>query len=485
MFRRLAHLIESASRAQLAFGLVAVFLVSRAAYFALGVRFNDYPLGVYWQFLPVRLLRTRLIESLLHLHAQPPLYNLYLGCVLKLAGERHAILFHAVNVLLGLGVLLGSLALMRRLGVSRLRAAAVSLWFVTSPAFVAYENWLFYTLPLAFLLLLSALLLEGFLRRGTAVAGSAFFCVLFAIGASRSLFHLAWFVAIGLGLAAARPRLRGTLLRCGAVPLLLLLALYAKNGVLFGKFGVSSWVGMSLARLTVREMAPDLQERLIAEGRLSPVSRVVPFSKPDSYPAELFAVPTRFARVPALASLEKLNDATNFNHFGYLRVSDLYLADALCVLRHEPDVYRRALAEAWEIYFRSPSSLKFLGVDNRRTLATLFDVYDYLFFGRVPWVGFSRGERGEADFSGARYLGLLLGLPLLLAFGAWVAWGGAAGQLGPDQRLVVGYLCFNIAWVALVGNLLELGENNRFRFETDPLSLALFGLLIQRLRPRG
>jgi len=34
--------------------------------------------------------------------------------------------------------------------------------------------------------------------------------------------------------------------------------------------------------------------------------------------------------------------------------------------------------------------------------------------------------------------------------------------------------------VALVGNLLELGENNRFRFETDPLSLCLLGLLLDR-----
>jgi hypothetical protein len=39
--------------------------------------------------------------------------------------------------------------------------------------------------------------------------------------------------------------------------------------------------------------------------------------------------------------------------------------------------------------------------------------------------------------------------------------------------------------VALVGSLLELGENNRFRFETDPLSLWLLGLVLDRsLIPR-
>ncbi len=39
--------------------------------------------------------------------------------------------------------------------------------------------------------------------------------------------------------------------------------------------------------------------------------------------------------------------------------------------------------------------------------------------------------------------------------------------------------------MALVGNLLELGENNRFRFEADPLSLCLLGPLLERsLIPR-
>ncbi len=481
---RLGRVLDAAPRGQVVLGLAAAFALSRLAYFALGVRFNDYPLGVYWQFLPVRLLRTRLIESLLHLHAQPPLYNLYLGSVLKLAGDRPAILFHAVNLLLGLGVLLGSCALMRRLGVSRLPALLLSLWFVTSPAFVAYENWLFYTLPMAFLLLLSALLLELFLRRGTLLSGAAFFSVLFAIAASRSLFHLAWFLAIVLGLLATRSVPRRTLLKAAAMPLVLLLALHAKNLALFGEWSLSSWMGMNLARLTLGELPAETRERLVAEGRLSLASRAVPFSPPDQYPAELFVLPPRFARVPALASPEKLNDSVNFNHIGYLRVSDLYLRDALDVMRREPGLYLKAVAQAWEIYFRSPSSLKFLGVDNRRVLATLFDAYDYACFGRVPWIGFPRGEHGEAEFSGARYLLLLLGLPLLFGFGVLVAGGRAGAALGKQQRLVVGYLCFNIAWVALVGNLLELGENKRFRFETDPLSLALLGLLAKRLTTR-
>lgn len=44
---------------------------------------------------------------------------------------------------------------------------------------------------------------------------------------------------------------------------------------------------------------------------------------------------------------------------------------------------------------------------------------------------------------------------------------------------MIGYLCFNIAYVGLIASLFEIGENNRIRFSTDPLSIVLLGVAIQ------
>lgn len=101
-----------------------------------------------------------------------------------------------------------------------------------------------------------------------------------------------------------------------------------------------------------------------------------------------------------------------------------------------------------------------------------------MFFGRWPWPWPGEPEEGAAP---PRYWGLRLILPVLFVFGLVTAAGrGRAGRaLDRRQRLVVGFLCFNIAYVALAGNLLELGENNRFRAETDPLSLVLLGVLVE------
>lgn len=45
--------------------------------------------------------------------------------------------------------------------------------------------------------------------------------------------------------------------------------------------------------------------------------------------------------------------------------------------------------------------------------------------------------------------------------------------------LTAGFLVLNVIWIVVVGNAVELGENNRFRFVADPLCLALLGLFIQ------
>ncbi|HEV7501472.1 MAG TPA: hypothetical protein VGQ33_15765, partial [Vicinamibacteria bacterium] len=122
-----------------------MFVVSRALYAFAGVRFNDGPLEVYWQYLDPFLLRTRLGESLLYLHSQPPLFNLFLGLALK-TGDEHAV-FVPTFLALGLIVYAGSFLLLRRLGVSAWIAFGLATWMATSPSFVAYESWLFYSLP--------------------------------------------------------------------------------------------------------------------------------------------------------------------------------------------------------------------------------------------------------------------------------------------------------------------------------------------------
>ena len=444
-----------------------VFALSRALYFRAGVRFNDGPLGVYWQYLDPFLLRRRLAESLFYLHGQPPLFNLYLGAALKTGHERAV--FIATFLACGLAVYAASFALMRRLAVSAPVAFLLATWMATSPGLVAYENWLFYSLPVAALLLAATLMLERAARTGATRDGVGFAAILLVVCGARSLYHLLYLVA-AVGLLARAWRQPRRAMAAGALSVLLLAGLYAKNAAVFGHFAATTWTGMNLARLTTEALDPAEARSLVGDGTLHAVSLAPAFSRPPAYPRTYFeAAPPAPAR--ALTWEEKTTGAVNFNHAAYVAISEDYLRDARWVVLRRPGLYLRRVAEAWGVYLRATSDLRFLGIANIAALRRPTRVYEVVFFGRWPW----RGEGAP------RYWGLVLGLPLVFLGGVAAASGrGWAGRgLDRTQRLVVAFMCFNIAFVALVGNLLELGENNRFRFETDPLSLCLLGLVIE------
>jgi hypothetical protein len=455
--------------------LLAAFGAVHWSYRALGTTFDDTPLPWFWQYLDVPLLENRLVESLLYLHSQPPLFNLMLGVVLKLFPAGHSVAFHALFVAFGL-VLYGSLfLLMRRLGVGSVTALLLSVLFVASPSFVLYESWLTYTFPVAAALVLSALLLDGLLRGRRASAAGFVLCLLFLCG-TWALFHLLYFVLVIGALAALAPARRSLLLWAALPVLVALLGLYAKNLVLFGHFAPSTWLGMNLARITLQRSPAGDRRRLAAAGEISRVGVLRPFQVLSAYPPRYARVPG-FEEVPCLRAPLKESGAPNLNHLGYVPLSERYLRDSLALVRLDPSIYARGLAEAWLRYFASTSDLGHL-VANVDRLESPIRWWDTLVYWRLP-VEVPFGRNGRLPL----YLGLLAGLPVVVVVSLRLSSRPASRGLSPESRLLVGYLCFNILWVALVGNSIEVGENNRFRFTTDPLSTALLGLMIQHFRP--
>ena len=448
-----------------------MFVASRALYAWAGLRFNDWPLGVYWQYLDPFLLKRKLGESLWNLHGQPPLFNLYLGTALA-TGHETAV-FVVTFLAAGLVAYASVFLVMRRLGVRAWLAFALATWLATAPAFVAYENWLFYSLPVAALLALAAVWFDRALATGRTRDGFLFLAILTVICGSRSLYHLAYLLGAVALLALGWRQGRRALI-AAAVPVLLVVSLYAKNKVRFGHFAASTWTGMSLGHLTIDPLPRTEAERLVAAGTLSPASARPAFSRARVYQGAYFDPPPA-TRVRALYWEEKTTGAPNYNHAAYIRISEDLLHDSLWVLRHRPGVYLASVREAWSIYFRGPGELRFLGAENIDAIRPAGDFYDAVFFLRRP------GPGGDADANvPPRYWGLIVGLPAVFVVGLAAALGRGPGRaLDRRQRLLVALLCFNIAFVAVVGNLLELGENNRFRFETDPLSVCLLGLALE------
>jgi hypothetical protein len=467
--------------------LVIGYIVSRVlARAVFGIEFDDNPLIWFWQYIDPVLLQNDALRSVYYLHSQPPLWNLFLAGVTKTCGPSSGACFSAAFSVFGLGLHLGMFALMLRLRVDRRLALAVVLIFALTPASILYEHWLFYSQPVAALLVATAL----FAARAVARGGRPLDLMLFATLASivvltRSLFHLVWLAAV-LALVAWPLRAHWRrVVACSFAPVMLCVALYARNAVMFGSFASSSWMGMSLARLAIEPLPLVERKNLVAAGRIGAVSLVKPFSPVDAYPPGLL----KGARTdhPVLSERRKSTTAVNFNHGAYPAIARAYLRDARTLIFERPDVYLESVADAWAKFMLDPSLVLFLET-NRQRMGAYAGIWTGGLYGLVLEPPPDDRPVTPRDFE-YRMRAWGLGFVLLAVGSVGVALLRGLRELRVDDgdRAVgaaLGFIAFTTVYVAFVGNALELGENNRFRFMIEPLMFVLIGWMLDGVRRR-
>ena len=224
---------------------------------------------------------------------------------------------------------------------------------------------------------------------------------------------------------------------------------------------------MNLARIAGSALTEDDLHRLGPELRL--LGSVPPFSAPAAYPLEL-GYPSDLPRVAALTAERKSTGAVNYNHGVYLEISRIYLADSLAVVRYRPGAYLHGMAKAWYNYFRPQSEVLHL-VPGRDRLGPWAEGYDRLLYGVLPFgIPYGDGER-------SLYLGSFLAVPGLWLFALFVV----RREQDPSRASTLLFLCGAVAYVALVGNSLEVWENQRFRFVGDGFTVVFAALALERL----
>lgn len=440
--------------------LLAAFAVTRlVARVGFGLHFDSDTLG-YWQVLDVPLLRGDLLRSLFYLHGQPPLYNLVLGIVLKWVPEPLTpAVFEAMFLPLGFLGIAGIHALLVELGTPRDAALATALLQTLSTTWLVYESWLFYTLPTAVLVTWAAVWLAR-AARGREGSAWGFSAAVAALSWARATYHPAWVAAsLALLVVAVRGsarRVRAAAWRSSLAALALAVAVPAKNYLLVGSFTSSTWLGMELARMTTERLDEATRESWVRAGVLDPVARVAAFSPLSEYPEELRAPPPGIPAHPALVAPSKADGSANLNHAAYVRIARSYRRAAFVVVRKRPDVYLGRVRRAFRTWLRPPTDY-ILVVPQREALRDWDRFHSRFLLG-------STGARRRAG-------------PTLVLLPA-AAFFLAALLLSPPPRrrtllLLVAFPVLTIAWNAVVGNLVDVEENNRFRVEVEGLMVVL------------
>jgi hypothetical protein len=465
--------------------LAMAFAVSRLGYYLLGVRFDARPVLHYYQFVDPELLKNRLLESLFYLHIQPPGWNLYAGVVLKFFPTSYSVIFHLTYLLFGLGICWSIYHLMRVLGVTRWLAFALAAWFIVSPGVVLFENYLLYEYLVTFLLLAAAVALVHFVMGQNSLWAILFFAALLALVLVRNFFHLAYFVAILAALAYLSPARRRTVLLWGALPLLAILGLYAKNWYLFGGFSGSTWMGMNMDVITAHQLTREEARDFVNRGVISPVSLLDLGSPIDLY-APYIKMPSAHTGIPVLDDCVTSTGATNFNCLAFFQVRRMYTQDGLALLRNYPVVYVRSLEAAWFSYFLPAGDFPFFDLNGPKIHA-IDRFWNVVFFGQFHEASDRKELRRLAARGAGASLALYTGVFLMIGLPALWLWsihylvtGVRRKTLDPPAAILIGFLLLNITYVTAIANFLSSFENNRYRFPLDVFYVVLTGVAVSR-----
>lgn len=457
--------------------LVVWYGVTRLLLFLAGARMSLHPpeLDPIWQLLAPQWLMDDFWQSLLYLHSQPPLYNLLYGLALHVGQAQHTLLLQAVFYGLSALFLVSSYRLLLFFGLSRPLAFLLPLLFTVTPTFILYEHWFFYShimltlLPSAF----AWLILYAQERRiGLAVFGLSLMALM---SLTRSTYHVLWVATVTLVIVSVYPpprrRLRWVLL----VPLLIVLAVYAKNVALFGQFTTSSWLGANLYKTVIFGVAPEDVAALHAAGRLTfDADQPAPFAPETIIAFDAYEREPRLEVIPATGEMFKFDGFVNYNHYKMIAYAQARGDDALTLLRECPACYGGTLL-AKGFFFIQPAR-DYVYIEDSplgERLRGLIEAFDRSWLGHglglLLFDDFKINQRPAGSFF---YIPFFVFLVLAYVSGAQVSWRAFRQRDPARYAIALSYL--SLLLFSLIYLLLEHGENNRFRYELEALLLLFF-----------
>ena len=420
-------------------------------------------------------MRTNLLHGLYYLHTQPPLFNLFLGVLLKLNPYLSInFILPVINFCLGLFIALGSYKLLKILDASKSLAFVGALAVMFFPSLVQSERWLNYFSPLAALMLTGALLVYYFVKTRRLKYFSWFFLLMTVMVLTWGFFHLLFWLlslmvlAIVLIYELKLPEKKKYFLVMG-VFFLLSGGIYLRNYQMYGIFTSSTWQGMDLADTLKYVKTAELQ-KMIDKKIITPLALIPRFSAPEVYYAYYHLIPKTGNDV--VDSLYKSTGSINYNNWIYPIASKEYQKNSLKIIEHYPLRYLTSAANEAYIFFgffQYRNFNDFQSWGSVRVHSRLDRTFLYITAFPVPLAMLSL-------FSLVIYW-------LVKKIKAGVDFKYASPQQQAVYALMI-FMFFAIVYVFCMSLVAEEGEANFFRIPIDPLFVSLAVLsLAGLLRP--
>ena len=454
--------------------IIAVFIISRIVFFFNGVGFISRSIDFAFQYLDPVLLKNDLLHSLFYLNSQPPLFNMFLGIVLKASnnpGLSFKILYLTAGMLIPL-LLYGSLSCV---GINRMVCIGISIFFMLNPTFILYENLLYYSYMEALFILLAIFMLAKWGKKSSHIYIIMFWTSILCLCMIRSLFHPVFpvlIVTVSLPLLLKNRIPARMFCAASLIAILPLTALCIKNTCVYGFFGTSSWMGISLwtkANGYSYEKLQELHDRgIISSIALQAELRAL--QPIDNYEKAGLVMPG--CHHPADCNKWRSTGKPNFNQVGYIAVSRQLFQDALALIKYDPKLFSIYTAGSYSLtHWYSSDSVHVLFEKNMAATERLERIYRFLY------AGFMGVDSRYSERIWIRTL--FISAIILFFYAATLRNCFKQNSAMSSACKVVCLFCMLIhAYTILVSSFIEFGENNRFRFPVDPAFAILVAVNI-------
>jgi len=434
--------------------IILVFLFSRLVMLFLDIRMSIRPLYIYWQYLDVETLKHHVLAGVWFDHAQPPVFNLFLGAMLKCFGES-ALAFGVVFKIVSLcnGLLLYSLT-RKFTQISKL-PLLFTLLYLLSPATLIFECELFYTTFVSLLLLTTVYFIFRFHANTSLANLIGIFLPMVLLCLMRSVYHILWLLVIVFVLLIYYRKTGFTrMLPVALLSLLLVGGWYAKNKFIFGKFTLSTWMGMNLARNVFHDQEIRDSGRIEAYGTFSRIGEYKKFIDPE-YEKKYRGLNDR-----DLLEEFKNDSFMNENNVNYIPVSALFEKAAIAHIKADPVAYLKNVLQSAILFF-APATTYSLAEKQAEKIKYFDIVYSF----NLTRFAHSRQAR--------RIALVLSAIPKLLTYLLvfWVIIRKTVREKSISSWNL--FILLTLGFVFVISSFLEHYENMRFRFETEPLFLIL------------
>ena len=434
--------------------IILIFMLSRLIVMFLDIRMSLGPLYSYWQYLDVETLKHHLFAGVWFDHAQPPVFNVFLGFMLKCFGES-ALAFGVVFKMISLlnGLLLYTL-IQKFTRISWL-PLLITIFYLLSPATLIFECELFYTTFVSLLLLTTVYFIFRFHANTSLANLTGIFLPMVLLCLMRSVYHILWLLLmVAVLLIYYRKTGFRKIVVTGLLGLLMVGTWYVKNKIIFGEFTLSSWMGMNLARNVFHDQEVTDSSRIEAYGTFSRIGDYKKFIDPD-YEKKYRGLNDR-----DLLKEFKNDSFMNENNVNFIPVSGMFRKAGIAHIKANPLAYLENVAQSAILFFAPATTYPFATGQ-----AEKIKYYDVIYsFNLTHFVHTKQGRR----------VGLILSaLPklfiYLLVFRIMLRDSIRKKSVSSWNLFILLTLFF----VFGISSLLEHYENMRFRFETEPLFLIL------------